>query len=152
MLKKLTTTLVFLFTVSTFAYAQEKFNVSGEVTFPKKKGEIYIKLLTQQEFEKDMSTPPERSLILKPSPQQLKAKRVAFKFVDVPMGRYCIYSFQDLDKSGERDSEAILQFGWPKEPLGTFKPSSLITGREWSTLEFTVDKDISDIEIELVGP
>ena len=42
MLKKLMITLVFLFTVSTFGYAQEKFTVSGEVIFRSLFGFLFL--------------------------------------------------------------------------------------------------------------
>ena len=43
----------FIFAISIFAYGQEKFNVSGEITFHEQKGEILVWLKTQEEFEKN---------------------------------------------------------------------------------------------------
>ena len=94
----------FIFAISTSAYGQEKFTVSGEISFHEKRGEIHVWLKTQEELEQRAEpAPPARSLVIKPSPQQLKAKKVTFKFVDVPEGSYCIVCFHDLNKNGKLD-------------------------------------------------
>ena len=150
MLKKLIISLVFLCTVSTISYSQEKFAVSGEVKFPEKKGAIIIMLLTQEEFTKEEPATPERKLMIKPDSQQLKAKKVSFKFVDVPKGTYAIYCIQDLNENGERDYiGGSTGFRWPQEPAGYSGPTFL--GVNWSDVKFEVDKDISGIEIEISG-
>ena len=141
----------FIFAISTFAYGQEKFTVSGEVKFPKRKGEIHVWLKTQEELEKrDEPAPPARNLMIKPSTQELQAKKVTFKFVDVPKGTYCIVCIQDLNKNGKLDySGSSLGGRFPMEPVGYSGPSFLGPG-QWSGIKFEVDKDISGIEIELV--
>jgi len=55
MLKKAILFLGILFMVSAFAYAEDKFTVSGEVTF-QYDGNIYICLLTMEEF-RDFNIP-----------------------------------------------------------------------------------------------
>ena len=150
MLKKLIISLVFLCTVSTISHSQEKFTVSGEVKFPKKKGVIILMLLTQEEFAKDEPATPERKLMIKPDSQQLKAKKVSFKFVDVPKGTYAIYCIQDLNENGEMDYIAgSTGFPWPQEPSGYSGP--IFLGVLWSDVKFEVDKDISGIKIEVSG-
>jgi len=88
----------FIFAISISAYGQEKFTVSGEINFLEEKGEILVWLNTQEELEKKEPAPPARSLTIKPSPQELKAKKVTFKFVDVPKGIYCIRCIQDFNQ------------------------------------------------------
>jgi len=143
--------MVFFCAASTVSYSQEKFTVSGEVKFPEKKGVIILMLNTQQEFEDRESPPPERKLMIKPDAQQLKAKKVPFKFVDLPKGSYAIRCIQDLNENGELDYfDSGVGVRHPTEPYGfsgSFMPMSVI----WSDVKFEVDKDISGIEIELRG-
>ena len=141
--------MVFLFAVSTISYSQEKFAVSGEVKFPKKEGGIILMLKTQKELENMEPAPPERKLVIKPDAQQLKAKKVPFKFVDVPKGTYAISCIQDLNENGEMDYRQGVLSKIPTEPLGFSGPTILGTDFVWSDVKFEVDKDISGIEIEL---
>jgi uncharacterized protein (DUF2141 family) len=150
MLKKLIISLVFLCTVSTISYSQEKFAVSGEVKFPEKKGVIILMLRTQEEFEKREAVPPERKLMIKPDAQQLKDKKVPFKFIDVPKGTYAISCIQDLNENGEMDyMEGSFGRRVPTEPYGFSGPAILGTDVIWSDVKFEVDKDISGMVIEV---
>jgi len=150
MLKRLMISMVFLFAVSTISYSQEKFTVSGEVKFAKKEGVIILMLKTQKEFENLEPALPERKLIIKPDAQQLKAKKVLFKFLDVPKGTYAISCIQDLNENGEMDYMAG-SFGRrvPIEPYAFSGPTILGTDVIWSDVKFEVDKDISGMEIEV---
>jgi uncharacterized protein (DUF2141 family) len=149
MIKKLIISLVFLCAVSTISYSQEKFAVSGEVEFPKRKGVIILMLLTQEEFPKKEPA-PERKLMIKPDAQQLKTKRVPFKFVDVSKGIYAIRCIQDLNENGEMDYfDPGVGFMEPQEPYGYSGPKFL--GVLWSDVKFEVDKDISGIKIRVTG-
>ena len=139
----------FIFAISSFAYAQEKFTVSGEIIFHEEKGEIHVWLKTQEELEKrGEPASAARSLMIKPSPQQLKAKKVTFKFVDVPKGSYCIFCIQDFNKNGKVDHSP--ETGFPIEPYGYSGPAFFGPG-QWGDIKFEVDKDISGIEIRLPG-
>ena len=151
MLKVLMLIWGFIFAVSSFAYAQEKFTVSGEAKFPKRKGEILVWLKTQQEFEKfEEPASPARRLLIKPSPQELKAKKVTFRFVNVPKGIYMISCIQDLNKNGKMDfSDYAFGRKVPAEPFGWSGPT--LPGL-WDDVKFEVDKDISDIEIRISNP
>ncbi|NIS70741.1 MAG: DUF2141 domain-containing protein [Proteobacteria bacterium] len=137
---------------SALAFAEETFTVSGEIKFPKRKGEIYVWLKTQEEFEKrGEPASPARSLMIKPSPQQLKAKKVTFEFVDVPKGIYGIVCIQDLNKNGKMD---YMEGGFHQiaiEPFGYSGPRFLAAA-QWDDAKFEVDKDISGIEILMSGP
>ena len=151
MLKKLIISMVFLCTVSTISYSQEKFAVSGEVKFPKKEGVIILMLKTQKEFEKSEPVPPERKLMIKPDAQQLKVKKVPFKFVDVPKDSYAIRCIQDLNENGEMDYKEGVWLKIPTEPYGFSGPTVVAGSANWSDIKFEVDKDISGIEIEVRG-
>ena len=99
MFKKAIFFLGVLLMASVFAYAEDKFTVSGEVTFPKTKGELHVKLKTQGEYEKGKQVPEDRRMIIKLSAQQLKSKKASFEFVNVAAGEYLISCFQDLNKT-----------------------------------------------------
>ena len=43
----------FVFAISTLAYGQETFTVSGEISFQEEKGEFLVWLKTQEEFEQE---------------------------------------------------------------------------------------------------
>ena len=140
----------FIFAISSSAYGQEKFTVSGEIEFSEKRGEIHVWLKTMEEFEKrGKPTLPARSLMIKPSPQQLKAKKVTFKFVDVPKGIYGIVCIQDLNKNGKLDYEDGARGTKPPiEPYGYSGPA-FFGPAKWDDIKFEVDKDVSGIEIWL---
>ena len=139
-----------IFVISSLAYAQEKFTVSGEIKFPESKGEIYVWLKTQEEHKQQKEPEsPARSLMIKPSPQQLKAQKVTFRFADVPKGTYCIVCMQDLNKNGKMDhKEGVWYKNIPAEPYGSSGPSTWERGM-WNDIKFEVDKDMSGIEIRL---
>ena len=145
--------LVGILLCSTLVIAEETFTVSGEVKFSKRKGEIYVWLKTQEEFEKRREpASPARSLMIKPSWQELKAKKVTFKFVDVPKGIYGIVCIQDLNKNGKMDyMEGAYIREIATEPFGYSGPRFL-GAAQWDDAKFEVDKDISGIEIEMSGP
>lgn len=137
----------FIFAVSTFAYGQQKFTVSGEINFHGEKGEFLVWLKTQEEHEnREKPTPTERSLSIKPSSQQLKTNKFTFKFIDVPKGSYCIHSHQDLNLNGKWDHSP--ETFAPVEPYGYSGPT-YFGSAQWDDIKFEVDKDISGIEIWL---
>jgi len=149
MFKKAMLFLAALLVLSASAYGQEKFTVSGEISFDEKRGEIHVWLKTQEELDKQGEpAPPARSLMIKPSPQQLKAKKVIFKFVDVPKGIYCIFCIQDLNKNGKLDYHGARGTTPPIEPYGYSGPA-FFGPAQWDDIKFKVDKDIKDIEIGL---
>ena len=142
----------FIFAISISAYGQEKFTVSGEIIFHEKRGEFHVWLKTQEELEQRAEpAPPARSLVIKPSPQQLKAKKVTFKFVDVPEGSYCIVCFHDLNKNGKLDYPDGAR--GTKPPIEPYDYSGMVFfgPGQWDDIKFKVDKDISGIELRLLG-
>ena len=138
--------LSFVFAISTSAYGQELYTVAGEINFHEETGEFQVQLKTEHELENAVKTiPPSRNLLIKPNSNQLKAKKVTFKFVDVPAGTYCIYCLHDLNKNGKMDR--VPETGLPAEPYGYSGP--LVFGKAmWEDVSFKVDKNISGIKIK----
>jgi len=136
----------FVFAISTSAYGQENFTVSGEISFQEEKGQLCVWLRTQEEHEqRSKPVTPGRILIIKPTPQQLQAKKVTFKFVAVPKGSYCIFCLQDLNGNGKFDHSS--ETGLPVESYSYSGPSLLFLAG-WDDIKFNVDKDVSGIEIK----
>ena len=146
MVKKAMLFLGILLIASTFAYAEDKFTISGELSFPKRKGEIHIKLMTQEEYEKGKQVPEDRRMIIKMSAQQLKSKKASFEFVNVQAGDYVTRCFQDLNKNGKLDFVEGGPHQRPDEPWGLYRPS---WPPDWGRSKFKVDKNITGIKIEL---
>ena len=131
----------------TFAYAEEKFTVSGEVTF-QYDGDIYICLLTKKEFQ-DLNT---RRHKLSQSPCKViqmntdlkKAGKVSFRFDNVPKGTYCVFTYQDVNKNGEVDFENYII----NEPWGSYKETTRSIPL-WGMVKFDLVKDITGITIQM---
>jgi len=88
--------------------------------------------------------------MIMPDAQQLKTKKIPFKFVDVPKGTYAIRCIQDLNENGEMDYfDSGIGIMEPTEPYGYSGPTML--GVLWSDVKFVVDKDISGIKIQVSG-
>jgi len=119
------------------------FNVKGEISFTKK-GAIMISLLTKEEFESNKGS--RFRTIIEVGPEDLKKGKTSFSFTNVPEGTYGIRCFQDLNGNKILDRGA---FG-PVEPWGTYRPSRpAFRAPTFEEFAFKVDKDITDIEIEL---
>jgi len=131
--------------ISTPAFGQDKYSVSGEISFQEEKGQLCVWLRTQEEHEL-FSKPatPARILIIKPTPQQLQTKKASFKFVAVPKGSYSIFCLQDLNGNGKQDRSP--QTGRPTETHRYSVP--VIWHAQWDEIKFEVDKDVSGIEIK----
>ena len=133
------------FTISTSAYGQENFTISGEISFQEEKGQLCVWLRTKEEHEQSgKPATPARILIIKPTPQQLQVKKVTFKFVAVPKGSYCIFCLQDLNGNGKEDRSP--QTGLPTEQHRY--PGPEVWHVQWDDIKIEVDKDISGIEIK----
>jgi uncharacterized protein (DUF2141 family) len=136
--------------VSAFAYAEEKFTVSGEVSF-QHDGDIYICLLTAEEFvdfhrlRHKLSESPCK--VIHMSTDLKKAGKVSFTFDNTAKGTYCVLAYQDVNMNGEVDHA-----GQPlNEPWGSYKePSQKAPGAAvWGTVKFDLEKDITGIKIEM---
>jgi len=135
--------------ILTSAFGQEKFNVTGEINFHEEKGQFLLMLKNHEQYDKRIPAQPERNLVIKPNPQQLQAKKVAFKFSGVPNGEYCIVCIHDLNMNGKLDypEGATPGSAPPIEPYAYSGPKFQIIA-SWFDIKFKVDKDVSDIEIK----
>ena len=148
MVKKALLFLGVLLMVFAFAYAEEKFTVSGEVTF-QYDGDIYICLLTMEGF-RDFNIPRHK---LSESPCKViqmnidlkKAGKVSFTFDNIPKGTYCVFTYQDVNMNGEVDFENYRI----NEPWGSYKEGAIGLSPTWGKLKFDVEKDITGITIEM---
>jgi len=147
MFKKLILFLVTLLVVSAFAYAEEKFTISGEVTF-QYEGNIYICLLTMEEFRDfyrrwhELSESPCK--IIQMNTDLKKAGKVSFTFDNIPKGTYCVLTYQDINMNGKVDFE-----GQPaNEPWGSYKETEHPIP-VWGMVKFDLVKDITGITIEM---
>jgi uncharacterized protein (DUF2141 family) len=148
MVKKALLLLGILIMASAFAYAEEKFTVSGEVTF-QYDGDIYICLLTMEEFQ-DFHRPRHE---LSQSPCKVihmttdlkKAGKVSFTFDNVPKGTYCVFTYQDVNMNGEVDIENYEI----NEPYGTYKEAFIGGSPTWMKIKFDLVKDIKGIRIQM---
>ena len=129
--------------LSTFTYAQETFTVAGDIAFPKG-ADIYVSLLTEKEWAGlTILSPPPRTVVIKLTPEQEKAKRAAFMFVGISKGTYGIRAFQDVNQDGKLER---CYAGFPKEPCGFYRRAG---ETDWANIHFAVDRDIEGIAIQL---
>lgn len=144
MVKKAMLFLGILIMASAFAYAEDKFTVSGEVIHSGGE-DIHVSLLTYEAFKnyKKERPPAPFTQIFKANPERKKTGRTPFKFVGVPKGSYCIISFLDENKNGKMHYLGYL----PTERECWFKYFMLdLPG--WVNVKFEVDKDITGIELK----
>lgn len=145
MLRKIMSFLLFfLVLLPTLGWAQsERSTVGGEISFTKT-GDLYVELVTKQEFESDKRSPFE--LILKIVPEDIEKGKMSFTFHNVPQGTYGIQCFQDVNGNGKLDTG---MFG-PKEPWGNYRPKRpTFRGPKFEEIAFRLDKDITEIQIEV---
>jgi len=148
MVKKAMLFLGILFMMFAFAYAEEKFTISGEVTF-QYDGDIYICLLTMEEF-RDFNIPRHE---LSESPCKVihmntalkKAGKVSFRFDNIPKGTYCVFTYQDVNMNGEADFENYRMI----EPWGSYKEAFIGASPTWGKAKFVLESDITGITIEM---
>ena len=149
MFKKAMFFLASFLLASALTYAEEKYTISGEVTF-QYDGNIYICLLTMEEFQ-DFNKPRHE---LSQSPCKVihmntalkKAGKVSFTFDNIPKGTYCILTYQDVNMNGKVDFEGL----HINEPWGTYKEMDLFSCTlSWETIKFDLERDIAGIKIEM---
>jgi uncharacterized protein (DUF2141 family) len=149
MFKKAMLFLASFLLASTFAYAEEKFTVSGEVTF-QYDGNIYICLLTMEEF-RDFNIPRHKlsespCKVIQMNTNLKKAGKVSFTFDNVTKGTYCVFTYQDVNMNGEVDFENYAI----NEPWGSYKEGAIgIAIPTWGMVKFDLEKDITGITIEM---
>jgi hypothetical protein len=124
------------------AYAEEKYTVSGVVTFPE--GEVvFVSLYTSERF-KDFGNkplPPEPyTQVIELSPEQRKAGRAEFLFKGIPKGTYGVIAFREIKKNLKKDLSRYF-----KDPVSAYK---MITfSGNWNDIKLEVNRDVRGIEI-----
>ena len=147
MFKKAMLFLGIIFMVFAFAYGEEKFTISGEVTF-QYDGNIYICLLTSEEFRDfnisghKLSESPCK--VIQMNTDLKKAGKVSFTFDNVPKGTYCVFTYWDVNMNGEVDRKGY-DFN---EPWGSYK-ETVHRIPPWGEIKFDLEKDITGIKIEM---
>ena len=146
MLKKAMLLFGFLLMVSSFTYAEEKYSISGELFF-ERDSPIYMNLLTKETCK----NPNRREALFPPfgicinlTTEQVKSQKAPFKFVGIPKGNYFIVAFQDLNENKKLDGHYD---GSAAEPVGTYRKTNFMSS--WHERQFTVDKDIRGIKINI---
>jgi hypothetical protein len=128
--------------LGTPAYGEEKYSVSGIVTFSG--GEVvFVSLYTQDRFNdfKNRPLPPEPyTQVIELSPEQRKAGRAEFLFKGIPRGSYGVIAFREIRKNPKKDRSQYF-----KDPVSSYK--MIAFSGNWSDVKFEVNKDVRGIEI-----
>ncbi len=132
---------------SAFAYGEDKFTVSGEVTF-QYDGDVYICLLTMEEF-RDFNIPGHElsqspCKVIQMNTDLKKVGKVSFTFDNIPKGTYCVFTYQDVNMNGKTDFENYAL----SEPWGSYK-ENIPNMPVWGVVKFDLEKDITGIKIEM---
>jgi hypothetical protein len=125
MLKKAMLLFGFVLMVSSFTYAEDKYSISGQVYF-ERDSPIYMNLLTKETFQKPNrreAHPPPFGICINLTTEQVKSKKVPFKFVGIPKGNYFVLAFQDFNENKKLDRHYD---GSAAEPVGTYKKSNFM--------------------------
>jgi hypothetical protein len=124
------------------AYGEEKYGVSGIVTFSE--GEVvFVSLYTQDRFNdfKNRPLPPEPyTQVIELSAEQRKAGRAEFLFKGIPRGTYGVVAFREIRKNLKKDRSQYF-----KDPVSSYKMISF--SGNWSDIKFEVNKDVRGIQI-----
>ncbi len=126
---------------SVLAQAQG-FKLSGTVHY-QKQGDIYISVVTAEQWKKDLQTPYQ--LLLPMDASAAKNGSLAFEFKGVPQGAYCIKAYQDVNRNGKLD----FVLG-PAEPVGMYRNARpVLRPPRFDEMEFKLDKDLTGVKLEL---
>jgi hypothetical protein len=134
--------LAAMLVLGTPAYGEEKYTVSGIVTFSE--GEVVlVSLYTPDRFKdfKNRPLPPEPyTQVIEISPEQRKARRAEFLFKGIPRGTYGVVAFRESKKNLKKDRNQYF-----RDPVSTYK--MIAFSGNWSDIKFEVNRDIRGIEI-----
>ena len=147
MFKKLVPLFIGLCLLFSFAFAEENYKLSGEVTFSYD-GDIYLCLLNMEGW-RDFQTPRHelsqlKCKVIKMNADLRGAGKVSFKFDSVPKATYCIVALQDVNNNGKADFENYII----SEPWGSYKDVST-TGSSWGNIKFDLVEDITGLKIQM---
>jgi len=134
--------LAAMLVLGTPAYGEEKYTVSGIVTFSE--GEVvFVSLYTPDRFQdfKNRPLPPEPyTQVIELSAEQRKAGRAEFLFKGIPRGTYGVVAFRESKKNLKKDRSQYF-----REPVSTYK--MIAFSGNWSDIKFEVNRDVRGIEI-----
>jgi len=135
-------TLMVLMTMGTPAFGEEKYSVSGIVTFSE--GEVvFVSLYTQDRFNdfKNRPLPPEPyTQVIELSAEQRRAGKAEFLFKDIPRGTYGVVAFREIRKNVKKDRSQYF-----KAPVSSYK--MIAFNGNWNDIKFEVNRDVRGIEI-----
>lgn len=135
--------LASLFALGAPAFGEDKYTVSGTVTFSE--GEvIFVSLYTPDRFRdfKNRPLPPEPyTEIIELSPAQRKAGRAEFLFRGIPRGTYGAVAFRESRKNLKNDRNQYF-----KEPVSKYK--MIAFSGNWNDIKFEVRKDVHGLQIK----
>ena len=148
MFKRAMLILGLFFMTSSFAYAEETYSISGQITISGHEN-VYISIYTIEgfpQYKKSLPSPPFFQKIT-PNPEQTEAGIVPFTFSGIPKGSYCIIAFRDLDNNGTLNADT---WGQIQEPICYYKESSSpwLTAN-WNDVKFELVSDITGISMKL---
>ena len=138
--------LAIALSVASFAFAQDKCTVSGEVVYSGASN-IYVCLHNSTSFAAASSRqrelpPPGFVQIVKAN----ESGKASFAFKDVPKGDYVVQAFADENSNAKMDTDTQ---GYAIEPRDFYKPRPQDAYANWNEQKFTVDKDITGIMLKL---
>ncbi len=144
--------LIYSLSMAALAAAQDKFTVSGTISFPKT-GTIVMALMTEAEYRlheghhrQEQPNAPQLTQTIEITKENAEQKTVAFSFTDVPAGTYTIFCYQDANDNGKLDEG---MFG-PKEPHGTYTAEKGGFGPpKFEEIKFDIKQDMTDIAMTL---
>lgn len=134
--------LATMMVLGTPAYGEEKYSVSGIITFSE--GEVvFVSLYTQDRFNdfKNRPLPPEPyTQVIVLSPEERKAGRAKFLFKDIPRGTYGVVAFRESKKHLKKDRSQYF-----KDPVSAYKMASF--SGSWNDIKFEVNRDVTGLQI-----
>ncbi len=131
-----------IFSNSIFAQSNV-FTIEGEVFF-KETGDIRITLVNEDIFKVPLAGV--KKLVIKIDQNQIKKKKVSFKFEGIQPGIYGIRCFLDVNGNAKLDKGI---FG-PKEPWGmSWQKGKPAKWPKFEHIAFEVNKNITDIKINI---
>ena len=124
------------------AYGDEKYSVSGVVTFPEAEV-LFVSLYSLDRFKnfKNNTLPPEPyTQVIELSAEQKKTGRATFTFKGIPKGTYGVVAFRETKKNMKRDRSRYF-----KDPVSEYKMIDF--SGDWNDIQFELNKEVRGIEI-----
>ncbi len=141
---KKTVLIVFLITLITVIYAENKFfSVSGKVYFTHQKP-IYIYLVDEESSKKPFTGID--SLAVTPDLKDVSNGYIRYIFYNIKPGKYGIRCFQDINENEKLDRG----FSGPSEPWGlSWNESKTTNWPSFKNFCFSISNDKNDVNVLL---